>query len=91
MARTHLYRQPPEYNGTTPPHVARPCEPARLIHHRRVTNAVLATVEDDGVIRLLRIATADHPELSRLADADRAKIAGAVLALAREGGSPDAA
>jgi hypothetical protein len=52
----------------------------------------LATIDDAGVLRLLRLATADQPELARLNDTDRATLSAAVLTLHRiEGGGRDAA
>lgn len=88
-ALRRLYGRPAA--GTTPLKIAAPMEPARLLHHRRVSGAVLAAISDSGTVRLLRISTADDPQLTRLGDADRATISAAVLALAREGGPQDAA
>jgi hypothetical protein len=52
--------------------------------------AVLAAINDAGTLRLLRLETADHPELARLNDRDRATLQGAVLTLHRCGqGEPD--
>jgi hypothetical protein len=81
-----------DYMGAPPSPVAVIRTPARLLHHRRFAGAVLAIIDDAGVLRLLRPATADHPELARLNDTDRATLSAAVLALHRiEGGPRDAA
>lgn len=72
------------YSGSTPPAVAKFREPARLLHHRRALGVVLASINDAGVLRLLRLETADHPELARLNDADRATLQAAVMAMRRE-------
>lgn len=72
------------YVGEFRPAVAEHRDPARLLHHRRVAGAVLATLSDSGTLRLLRLETADHPELARLSDADRATLQSAVMAMHRE-------
>ena len=66
-------------------------DPARLLHYRKVPGALLVSINDAGTLRLLRLETADHPELDRLSDRDRATLQGAVLALHRhaEGRSDD--
>lgn len=82
-----LYGQPRDgYTGTSPPAVAEPRQAARLLHYRPAGDVVLASIDDAGTLRLLRLETADHPELSRLSDRDRATLQGAVLALHRAGG-----
>lgn len=66
---------------------------ARLIHCRPSGSLLLVTIaQPDGTLRMLRVATADHPELDTLAEGDRSRVRSAFLALAqREGGPPDAA
>ncbi|MBK8066665.1 MAG: hypothetical protein IPK27_03245 [Rhodanobacteraceae bacterium] len=87
-----LYGQPRDaYAGTTPPVVATPRDPARLLHYCVAGDVVLATIDDAGTLRLLRLQSADHPELARLGDRDRATLQGAVLALRRQRGVHDAA
>lgn len=81
------------YQGERLLALAAPREPARLIHHRRAARVVLATINDCGTLRQLRLETADHPELSRLGDADRATLQAAVMAMhrdAQEGTADDA-
>lgn len=72
------------YVGATPPTIATPREPARLLHYRVAGDAVLATIDDAGTLRLLRLETADHPELARLSDGDRATLQAAVMAMHRQ-------
>lgn len=79
-----LYSVPRDYNGEFLPAVAEIRKPARLLHHRRVPGAVLANIDDNGVLRLLRLETLDHPELARLGDCDRALLQAAVMAEHRE-------
>lgn len=67
--------------GAAPSPVAAIHAPARLLHHRRVAGVVLASINDAGVLRLLRLENADHPELARLNDADRTMLSAAVMAL----------
>lgn len=87
-----LYGQPRDgYQGEHPPAVAAPREPARLLHYRPSGGAVLASIDDAGTLRLLRLESADHPELDRLSDRDRATLQGAVLALHRQREVGDAA
>lgn len=77
------------YQGTHPPAVAEPRDPARLLTHRKVPGAVSALIDDNSTLRLLRLESLDHPELARLGDLDRATLQAAVLAMLRE--APDAA
>lgn len=87
-----LYGQPRDgYQGERPPAIAAPREPARLLHYRPAGGAVLASIDDAGTLRLLRLESADHPELDRLSDRDRATLQGAVLALHRQREVGDAA
>lgn len=79
------------YQGERPPAVAAPRQAARLLHYRPAGDVVLASIDDAGTLRLLRLASADHPELARLGDRDRATLQGAVLALHRQRGVDDAA
>lgn len=80
-----LYSQPRDaYRGTHPPEVAEVRQPARLLHYRSIPHGVLATIDDAGTLRLLRLVTAEHPELDRLSDSDRATLSAAVLALHRD-------
>ena len=72
------------YAGTHLPAVAERRDPARLLHYRKVPDALLATINDAGTLRLLRLETADHPELARLSDADRATLQAAVMAMHRQ-------
>ncbi len=71
------------------PHVAAPLEFAKLLHYRIAPDAVLATINDAGVIRLLRLQTVDHPELMRLGADDRAVLTAAVMAKHRGEGHID--
>ncbi len=84
-------QQRDHYFGTTPPAVAAPREPARLLHYRVAGDVVLTTIDDAGSLRLLRLESADHPELARLGDRDRATLQAAVMAMHRqhEGGPAD--
>lgn len=66
------------------PHIAAPLEFATLLHYRQAHGAVLATINDGGVVRLLRLQTVDHPELQRLGADDRAVLTAAVIAMHRE-------
>ena len=66
------------------PHVAAPLALAKLMHYRAAPAAVLATINDGGVVRLLRLQTIDHPELQRLGADDRAVLTAAVIAMHRE-------
>lgn len=87
-----LYGQPRDhYVGEFRPAVVEVRDPARLLNHRRAPGAVLATIDDNGVLRLLRLTSVDHPELTRLGDADRATLQAAVMAIHRqhEGGPAD--
>lgn len=87
-----LYGQPRDgYQGERPPAIAAPRDPARLLHYCVAGDVVLATIDDAGTLRLLRLQSADHPELARLGDRDRATLQGAVLALRRQRGVHDAA
>lgn len=71
------------YRGVHPLSVANPRKPAVLLHHRQVDGVVLASIDDAGTFRLLRLETIDHPELARLQDRDRATLQAAVMALHR--------
>jgi hypothetical protein len=87
-----LYGQPRDhYVGEFRPAVAEHREPARLLHYRKVPGALLVSINDAGTLRLLRLETADHPELARLNDADRATLQAAVMTMHRQGGRDDAA
>lgn len=80
-----LYGQPRDaYRGTHPPAVAKVRQPARLLHYRPIPHGVLATIDDAGTLRLLRLVTAEHPELDRLCDADRAILQAAVMTKHRQ-------
>lgn len=86
-ALRQLYGQPRDkYQGDRPRAVAEVREPARLLNHRRAPGAILAAIDDNGVARLLRLTSADHPELARLGDTDRATLQAAVIALHRDRG-----
>lgn len=92
VANMHALYALRDYMGAAPSPVAVIRTPARLLQHRRVAGAVLATIDDAGVLRRLRLETADQPELARLNDTDRATLSAAVLTLHRiEGGPRDAA
>jgi hypothetical protein len=76
-----LYGQPRDaYPGTRPPAVADVRQPACLLHFRSIPFGVLATIDDAGTLRLLRLVTTGHPELDRLSDSDRATLQAAVMA-----------
>lgn len=72
------------YIGEFRPAVVEHRDPARLLHYRKVPDALLASINDAGTLRLLRLETADHPELARLNDADRATLQAAVMAMHRQ-------
>ncbi len=76
-------QRPPQRLGGRPPTLAPPRPASRLLYHRASDRAVLAAINDGGTLRLLRLETANHPELARLNDLDRATLQGAVLALLR--------
>ena len=59
-------------------------DPARLLHYRKVPGALLVSINDAGTLRLLRLETADHPELARLNDADRATLQAALMTMHRQ-------
>lgn len=62
----------------------------RLLHVRHAGSAVLAALAmPDGSVSMLRVTSADHPELDALPAGDRARVRSAFLAL--HGGQPDAA
>ena len=80
-----LYGQPRDfYQGEFRPALAVAREPARLLHYRPCGGAVLASLDDAGTLRLLRLESADHPELDRLNDADRATLQAAVMTMHRQ-------
>ena len=72
------------YIGEFRPAVVEHRDPARLLHYRKVPGALLVSINDAGTLRLLRLETADHPELARLNDADRATLQAAVMAMHRQ-------
>ena len=78
------------YGGKPRQPIASPRTAARLVGHHLEAGVVVADIDDDGTRRVLRLETADHPELQRLGADDRSKLHAAVLTLHR-GGPPDAA
>ena len=69
-------------------HVATPLAHSTLMHYRAAPTVALATINDGGGVRLLRLQTIDHPELQCLSADDRAVLTAAVIAMHR-GGPPN--
>jgi hypothetical protein len=82
----HMQAMRDLYSGTTPPTVADPIQPAKVISYERAGGAIVATINDRGTLRRLHLEHADHPELMRLSDFDRGTLQGALMTLAREVG-----
>lgn len=54
----------------------------RLLHLRRSGGAIQCLLAmPDGTLRMVRAATADHPELDALPEAERSRVRSAFLAL----------
>lgn len=80
------------YTGITPPAVAEPREPLRLVHMRRTGNAVLLAVADaQNVLTMLSVETPDDARMQALSAADRNRVHSALLTIHRQEGPPDAA
>ena len=78
------------YTGITPPAVAEPREPLRLVHMRRTGNAVLLAIADaDNVVTTITICALDDPRLQAFPVAERNRVYSALSALHREGGPAD--
>lgn len=80
------------YTGTTPPAVAEPRDPARLVTVRPhpFDLAALAAVEIKGEVQVLRIERADDHQLSILSAADRSRVIGMLTAMHQAGARADA-
>lgn len=80
------------YTGITPPAVAEPREPLRIVHMRRSGSAVLLAVADaHNVVTTITVEAPDDTRLQAFSAADRNRVHGALLTISREGGPPDAA
>lgn len=63
----------------------------RLLHLRASSRLILAALAmPDGSVKLIRAATADHPELDALAEMERSRVRSAILSLAQRGEASDA-
>ena len=80
------------YTGITPPAVAEPREPLRLVHMRRTGNAVLLAVADEhNVVTNITVSTPDDPRMQAFPVAERNRVYGALSALHRQREVGDAA
>lgn len=96
MVAMHIYRelygQPRDgYQGEHLPNVAEVRPPLRLLSYERHGSGLQVDVLDGETFRRIRVEHADHGELMRLADCDRATLQGALILMAQTGGPPDAA
>ena len=76
-----------DYQGTHPQPIATPIKSAKLIAYQRIAGGISAEIVDRGTRRHLHLYSADHPELMRLGDCDRATLQGALMAVQREVGN----
>lgn len=82
-----LYGQPRDaYQGTRPPAVAEIRQPLRLLSYQRHGNGLQIDVMDGDTFRQFHVAHADHAELMRMGDCDRATLQGALILMAQEVG-----
>lgn len=72
------------YEGTHQPLIAEPRAYAQLIEVRAAPRAVLVLVRDGNRLHLIEAARSDEPTLDVLAPSDRARVASAVHAWARD-------
>lgn len=82
-----LYGQPRDnYQGEHLPHVAEVRPPVRLLSYERQGNGLQVDVLDGETFRRIRVEHADHGELMRLGDHDRATLQAALILMAQEVG-----
>lgn len=97
MTALPIYRalygaRPSDYQGEFQRPVAEVREPLRLLSYQRTGNGLLVEVMDGDKSHQFYAAHADHGELMRLGDFDRATLQAALIQMAQQdGGPPDAA
>lgn len=74
------------YTGITPPAVAEPREPLRLVHMRRSGNVVLIAIAEVNDVTYLRVSSPDDPRLQVLGADDRGQVQGLLISIKREVG-----
>jgi len=81
MSNMHaLYGQPRDaYRGARLPAVAEPRPPLRLLSYQRHGNGLQVEVMDGDTVRQFHAEHADHGELMRLGDCDRATLQGGLI------------
>lgn len=87
MRKMHaLYGSRDHYQGAFLPPIAKVRPPLRLLSYERHGNGLQVDLLDGESIRRIHVEHADHAELMRLRDCDRATLQGALILMAQEPG-----